>query len=392
MNADVIIVGGGVVGSSIAYHLLNDHFAGRVIVFERDSTYARASSNLAMGGIRQQFGAAPNIRMAQYSVGFYRSFDETMSRRRLQPRAHFCQRGYLFLVNEQLSAQYEQRYEHQLAFGANVRRLTVEEISQLVSGILLDDIRFGLFGPEDGYLDPKAVLWGFRELAEAAGAEYRTGEVSSILRNGTGVTGVEIDGREHLRSSIVVNAAGAYAAAVAASAGVDIPVVPVRQQLFRCAIPKGEQHRLPVILDPGGVHWRYEDPAHPNAPAHIVVARTKWDEPPGDSVVPDFDRWWNELRPDLVRRMPRYANATLVDGWGGLYELTPDHNPVLGEHPLLRGFFLANGFSGHGLMLAPAVGKLLASLIQYGRWEFEADVFTNDRFSKGLLVHDNATV
>ena len=394
MTADILIIGGGVVGSSVAYHLRRDGFTGRVVVVERDPSYARASSNLAMGGIRQQFGSAVNIRMAQYSIAFYREFNARMSTPARPVDARFTQRGYLFLIDAESAGRVEGRLERQRALGARAERLSVDEVRRLVPDLWLDDIVFGVMGSEDGYADPKAVLAGFRSGAEAAGAEYLTGEVVAIHRTEGWATGVTLDDGDEIDAGIVVNAAGPYASLVAEMAGVSIPVQPVRQHLFRCALPRVWPYRFPMVIDPGGVHWRHVDPVSPGDPDRLTLAFTKVDEPAGENFACDDSRWEREFLPALVRRMPVLKNARLpVEGWAGLYEMTPDHNPVIGEHPRLRGFYLANGFSGHGLMMAPATGKAVSELIRLERSEtVDVSPFAADRFERDALVRDEAVI
>jgi len=393
MRADVVVVGGGVVGSSIAYHLRTDGFTGRVIVVERDPSYARASSGRAMGGIRQQFGSAVNVRLAQYSIDFYRRFDQALPRAAGLPPSGFVQRGYLFLVNDELADRFERRFARQRRLGACVERLSLDRIRQLVPDLRLDDIRFGLFGPEDGYASPRAVLAGLRHAALAAGATYLAAEVVGIEYAGGRVTGVTLDRGERVTCATLVNAAGPFAGALAALAGIALPVQPVRQQLFRCALARVWPYRFPVVIDPTGVHWRHEDPSETAPRDRIVVARTKLDEPPGENFDCDVSRWEREFRPPLISRLPALEPLELLDGWAGLYEMTPDHNPIIGDHPQRRGFVLANGFSGHGLMLAPAVGKAVSELVRLGACQtFDISAFDVRRFARGELFWDEAMI
>ena len=394
MPADrIVIVGGGVVGSSIAWHLRTGGVDGEVVVVERDPTYRRASSFLAMGGVRQQFGSAANIRLAQYSVHFYERFDDTMRTPEHRPRAWFRQRGYLFLADDANAERFERRYERQRALGARVERLDVDAIRTRVPDLFLDDVRFGVFGPDDGYANPREVLAGFRHAAAAAGATYITGEVSRLEVTGGRIRGVTLDGGVTLDARAVVNAAGPFAAKLAALADLDLPVTPVRQHLFRCALPHRWPYRFPVVIDPGGVHWRHDDPVAPGDPDRIIVACTRLDEPAGENFACDADRWTTDFRPPLVARLPAFEAAELVEGWAGLYEMTPDHNPLLGEHPELAGFHLANGFSGHGLMMAPATGAALAELLMTGASaRLEIGAFDPGRFARGEEFRDDAMI
>ncbi len=392
-TADVVIIGGGVVGSSIGYHLRQDGFTGRIVVVERDDTYARASSNLAMGGIRQQFGSTVNIKLSQYSIAFYRDFDARMSVAGHTARAWFRQRGYLFLVDGPSAERFERRYAILTSRGARTRRLSVDEIRTMLPDLHVDDLVFGLIGPDDGYANPKEVLRGFRAGARAAGVEYVTAEVSTIRREDERVTGVTLASGERLDTPAVVNAGGPFAGAVAKRAGLHQPVEPVRQHLFRCDLPRYWPYRWPMTIDPGGVHWRHDDPLEPGEPDRIILARTKLDEPPGENFACDESRWLADFYPDLVRRVPAFKDVRLVEGWAGLYEMTPDHNPMIGEHPALKGFFMANGFSGHGLMMAPATGKVVSELIRCGRSEtFDISDLSIERFARGELFWDEAMI
>ena len=392
-RADVVIVGGGVVGSSVAYNLRQDGFTGRIVIVERDHTYARASSSLAMGGIRQQFGSAVNIRMVQYSVAFYRDFDQRMRAGGHEPHASFRQRGYLFLADAASADALERRHRIMRERGANVRRLSVDEIRTMLPDLRVDDLLWGLFGPDDGYANPREVLHGFRAAARAAGVEYLEDDVVDIHQDSGRVQGVTCRSTGRIDTPVVVNAAGPFAAAVGQLAGIDQPVRPMRQHLFRCDLPRLWPYRFPMVIDPGGLHWRHEDPQTAGVPDRIVLAKTKLDEPYGENFTCDTSRWMADFYPDLVVRIPALKDVRLVEGWAGLYEMTPDHNPMIGEHPSLRGFFMANGFSGHGLMMAPATGKVVAELIRCGRSDtIDVTPLSVTRFARGELFWDEAMI
>jgi FAD-dependent oxidoreductase domain-containing protein 1 len=392
-TADVVIIGGGVVGSSIGYHLREDGFTGRVVIAERDDSYTRASSNLAMGGIRQQFGSTVNIRLAQYSIAFYRTFDARMSVQGHTARAWFRQRGYLFLVDAASAERFERRHAILTSRGARTKRLSVDDIRAMLPDLYVDDLVFGLIGPDDGYANPREVLRGFGAGARAAGVEYVSADVTAVRRERGRIAGVTFASGEHIDTPVVVNAAGPFAACVARLAGVEQPVHPVRQHLFRCDLPRHWPYRWPMTIDPGGVHWRHDDPVEPGQPDRIILAKTKLDEPEGENFACDDSRWLGDFYPDLVRRVPAFRDVRLVEGWAGLYEMTPDHNPMIGEHPQLPGFFMANGFSGHGLMMAPATGKVVSELIRCGRSEtIDISELSIARFARGQLFWDEAMI
>jgi len=356
ISPDIIIIGGGVIGSSIAFHLLEDGFKGGVTVMERDSSYQFASSALALGGVRQQFMSALNIRMVQYSLTVLERF----------PECQFRQRGYLFLGNESNWPDLQRRYDIQKSLGAQCELLTVADIRRLVPELFCDDILGGLFGPKDGYVDPRATLRAFRTRAEQLGAKYVSAELQKVERG-----------------PIYVIAAGAYSAAVSSVFGVEVPVTPVRQQLFRCELPRPWTYEFPVVIDPGGVHWR----SSPNN--EIVIAKTNPHEPPGFRFGCDLPRFHDDLMPVLVKRVPEFRDLKLTFGWGGLYEMTPDHNGIIDR--LGDGLYIAAGFSGHGLMMAAATGKLMAELILAGRFQtLDASILSCGRFARNEWINDGA--
>lgn len=393
MISDVVIIGGGVIGSSAAYHLLTEGFRGRVAVVERDPSYARASSNLAMGGIRQQFATLPSVAMARYSIEFYKQFDAAICGGSLTPPADFRQRGYLFLANDQNAAHLNRRFDAMRAAGARVDRLSSADVRDLLPDLVHADLKFGLLGKDDGYANPRAVLAGFRQAASHAGASYLDDEVVAIERSEHRVEGVRLGKGDRIATTIVVNAAGPYARAVGRLANTEVPVDPVRQQLFRAALPTRWPYRFPMVVDPTGVHWRHEDADRGSPDDTILVAKTNLAEAAGENFHCDLQRWTDEFFPPLKRRVPAFGGLRLLNGWSGLYEMTSDHNPVIGEHPELEGFILANGFSGHGLMLSPATGKIVSELVRLKRSEtFEITSFDVRRFARGKLLSDEATI
>lgn len=393
MTSDVVIVGGGVIGSSAAWHLREEGFTGRIVVIERDPEYRRASAALAMGGIRQQFCTAVTVAMVQFSVRLWQEFDRRLTTPTHTPRAWFRQRGYLFLADAASSRRLMARYEAERRAGAVVKMLAPDAIRAIAPDLILDDIIFGVFGPDDGYANPREVLLGFRQGTAARQVEYLTDEVTSVEQTSGRVTGVMLASGTRIAAPMVVNAAGAWAGRLAASAGLSVPVEPLRQMLFRAALPERWPYRFPMIVDPSGVHWRHDDPTEPGMADGIVVAFTKWDEEIGENFEADQSRWPREFMPALVARLPTLASVTNVRGTAGLYEMTPDHNPVLGEHPALSGFIFANGFSGHGLMMSPATGHIVSEYIRLGRSDtFDITPFAPDRFERGVLLQDDATI
>ncbi|CAA9327630.1 MAG: hypothetical protein AVDCRST_MAG89-1978 [uncultured Gemmatimonadetes bacterium] len=393
-SADVVIVGGGVVGSSAALQLRER--GARVVVVERDPTYARASSRLATGGVRQQFGSALNVAMARHSLEFYRRFDERAQAAGHPGRAWFRERGYLFLADAAGADRLERRFEAQRASGARVERWTRAQAAAHVPGLETRDVELAVFGPEAGYLEPREVLAGFRAMAARAGAEYVHGSVVEVERAAGRVCGVRVStaaGEIAIAAPRVVNAAGAYAAEVGRAAGVELPVSPVRQHLFRLQLHGPLPSRIPMIFDPDGTHWRLDDPRAPGDPERLVIGRSREDEPAGENFECDHGRLERELLPALARRYPAARVHSVAEAWAGLYEMTPDHNALLGEHPALPGFIVAAGFSGHGLMMAPATGLAVAELAIDGHCStFAILPLAVDRFERGEPFIDDALV
>ena len=395
-TAAVVVIGGGVIGSSIASRLRQKLGDARVVVVERDPTYARASSWLATGGIRQQFESPLNVAMAQYGTAFYRRFDQLTAACGHRSRAWFRQRGYLFLADESNAHQMETRYAARKASGANVERWTKRQVAEHVDGLATDDIALGIFGPDDGYLDPREVVTGMRAILEATGVEFVHGAVTAVARTAGRVSGVHLEtpgGTREIVTPVVVNAAGAYAAAAGHLAGLTLPVDPVRQHLFRLSLADELPNRIPMIFDPDGTHWRLDDARSGNDEECLVIGRSRTDEPVGENFDCDRTRLEHEMLPTLTRRFPAARVRSVVDGWSGLYEMTPDHNALLGEHPDLPGFVVAAGFSGHGLMMAPAAGLAVAELIVTGRSStFDITPLAVDRFVRGKPLLDGALV
>ena len=275
-----------------------------------------------------------------------------------------------------------------------VQLLSRDEIRDLVPDLELDDILFGVLGPSDGYAAPREVLKGFRHAAQSAGAEFVHDEVTGVESAGGRVQPCRARERCVHRHAVGRERGWPMGrTALPSLAGVNVPVQPMRQMLFRASLPHRWPHRFPMVIDPGGVHWRHDDPVDPDQADRIIVAFTKWDEPIGEHFEPLLDRWDAEFLPALVRRLPAFRALSNVEGWAGLYEMTPDHNPVLGEHPQLKGFVVANGFSGHGLMMSPATGKIVSEIVCTGAsTTFDISIFAADRFERGAPVHDAATI
>lgn len=381
-TADILIIGGGIVGSSIAYNLLNDGFKGKVIVFEKDPLYKFASSTLAGGGIRQQFANPINIRMMQYSVKVYENFDEIMSVGGEPINIEFKQNGYMYLTDESNWGIYNKKYETQKKLGADVVKLNLKQILEVFNKggleINVNGLKGAFFGPKDGRLDPYSVLQGFIKKAKSLGAKYVYDEVIGITISNHQVEKLTTKKGDLFSSRVIINAAGAWAQEVGKLAGVYLPVEPTNHQRFICLIKNGFKKKFPTfVVFPNRVWFMIE------SKFTIGTGLTKLDQKPGFSFDWSRDYFLNDIWPRLAERVPLFETLKLEHGYAGLYENTPDECCILGEHPELKGFYLANGFSGHGVMQAPATGKLISELIRLGRYEtLNASEFSLDRFEK----------
>ncbi len=386
--ADVVIIGGAVMGSSIAYNLLKDGVDGKVLVLERDPTYERSSTALSVGGIRQQFGSKVNIDISRYSVPFYEKFDELMEVERERPHADFRQQGYLFLGREDKWPVMQRLHEFQTSQGVEVRLLRPHEILEIIPHINLEGVVGATFGPRDGYVDPHGVLSGFLKKAKFMGARYITDEAVKIEVKSNKVERVKTRKGEWIQSPIVVNAAGPFAREVGMMAGIDIPVDPLRRMVYECIPPKEFNYEVPLTIDTTGLYFRTE------TGGRILTGKSKEDEPVGVNFTWERGLFYDEIWPGIAHRIPLFDRLRLQGGWAGLYaENRLDHNAILGEHPEIKGFYMAVGFSGHGLQQAPAVGKALSEAIRLGRYEtIDVSCLGIDRFETGQLVIEEAVI
>lgn len=379
---DVVIVGAGVVGASVAFHL-TERGAGRVLLLEREARQGLGSTGRATGGVRSQFETDVNIEMSRWSVGFFENCDFDCG---YEPR------GYLFFATRESELEYLRRnVARQTELGVRgVRLVGPETIAELVPGMECGDILGGSFGATDGFIDPLAVMRGFTERALANGAGLRCGAaVERIETEGGRVTGV-VAGGELIECGAVVICAGAWSARLAATAGVDLPVEPLKRQIIWAESPRDLPAGLPMVIDLGsGFHFR---PAK-GSRREVLFACPDRDERPS------FD---TEFDPSFIPRV--YERARARAGFlaetkpvpekcrAGLYENTPDHHAILGGCGV-AGLYLAVGFSGHGVMHSPATGRALAGIILDGEPDlpFVAPLGL-ERFERGEPLRETAFI
>lgn len=385
-TADVVIIGSGIVGSSVAYHLA-EQGCTNVLVIEREAHQGKGSTGKSMGGVRVQFSTAVNIQMSRYSIDFFSRFDEVMGH-----PADYRPHGYLFCATNERHLEYlKTNRELQMSLGvSNVELVTQREISQFVPQLRIDDIVGGTFCATDGFVDPHSVMTGFMRQARKRGVKlWLDTPVIGIQSDPSdgGVSNV-ITARGNVSTRIVVNAAGPWAREVAAMAGVDLPVEPLRRQLVPTEAFTELPQRFPMVIDMStGFHFRREG-------AGILLAWNDPEERPGFNTDPD-PGFIEKILSRAADRVPCLADARVNPrrAWAGLYEMTPDHHSVIGPAAQVKGLYFVNGFSGHGVMHSPASGRIAADLILHGNSDLiDSSQLSVERFKTGRLLHETAVL
>jgi sarcosine oxidase subunit beta len=347
----VVIVGGGAIGTSVAYHLARLGLRD-VVLLEKENALSMGSTGRSVGGIRHQFSTATNIRLSLGSVAKFKRFNEEVG------PADFHWVGYLFLLDNETDLEdFRRNVSLQQSFGVPVSLLTPSEARAQVPPMNVDDIIAATLCPADGVGDPSAVALAYAAAARTMGVKIQTGvEVAHISVEHGRVSGVRTRTHEHLDAEWVVDAAGPYSANVAMLAGVELPVVPLRRQVFVTEAFDRMPAQFPMTIDFGSsFYFRREG-------SGILVGMTDKHEPPSFKTHWDAE-WRDQVIDKAVRRVPVLEDAAIARGWGGLYDTTPDANPIIGAVPEVANFVVATGFSGHGFMHSPMTGQIVAELI-----------------------------
>lgn len=366
MAQDIVIVGGGAIGSSIASFLVADpDFRGTVTVIERDPTYARASSALSASSIRQQFSTPINIALSRFGIEFLRSIGQRLAVNGERPEVSLVENGYLFLASPQGEQTLRNNHALQRAHGVDVDLMTPEALRRRFPWLNTGDLACGAFGVRgEGWFDGYSLLQAFRRHARSRGVRYVHAEASGFDVEGSRVRAVRLDSGERINGDTFIDAAGPWAAEVARWLDIDLPVRARRRCVFgfQCATPIAS---CPLVIDPTGVWFRPEgknqficgvSPDGANDP----------DDLPLDVDHPLFE---DVLWPALANRVPAFEALRPLEAWAGYYEYnTFDQNGIVGPHPQWPNFWFANGFSGHGLQQAPAVGRAVAERLVHGRY------------------------
>jgi len=384
---DVIIIGGGIMGSAAAYYLMKTDNTLKVAVVERDPTYARASTTLSMTNARIQFSLKQNIEISQYALKALDQFEDEMAVEGEKPKIYYRREGNLFLVDEAGRRGAQEALALQQSLGCRVDWWSPEKIKRYYPLYDPGDLAGGTFGLEDGHFDAYAVLMAYKAKAKSLGATYIKDEVEKIQRKHGRIAGVQTVQGSTLTAGYVINCAGAWAAQVAETAGANLPVVPVKRQVFILDTAVKPQGPLPLTVLPSGLYFRTE------TGGIILLGKSMEEDPIGHQFSWDDKRFMEILWPELAEFVPAFDRLKLVRGWAGLYAVnTLDGNAIVGEWPEIKGLFLANGFSGHGLQQAPAVGRYLSELILERPLSLDLSIFSPTRILTNKPLSEDGLV
>lgn len=391
-SSDIAIIGGGVIGSAIAWWL-KAHFAfpGSVTVIEPDPTYAEGATGRSLGSLRQQFSMPENILLSRFGLEFVRHIrnridlpeDET-------PDVQFRDGQYLFLATEAGAEALRSNVATQQATGSPVALLSPDEVRERFPWIRVHDIALAALGLRDeGWLDPHALLQAFRRGARRAGAVFLQDRATAIRCAGNRVSELSLGAGETLAVGQVVNAAGPWAGAIAAMAGIGLPVVPRKRTVFHVTTPTPPTDPV-LIVDPSGVYVRPEGNGFLTGSSPLPGEP----DPDGGSLDPDYDQFEGRCWPALANRSAAFEALRMTGAWGGFYDYNSfDQNAVLGPHAEITNFHFANGFSGHGVQQAPAVGRALAEWLLQGRSvSLDLGLFSHDRIAANRPVVERGII
>ena len=387
-TAEVVVIGGGCMGASVAYHLTRRGVTD-VVLLERETQLATGSTGKNAGGVRHQFSNAANIKLSIESIGLLERFEEEVGR-----AIDFHQDGYLFLLSTDASVEtFRRNVALQRSLGVEVDWLDATAAAQVAPGLQTAGVVGATFCRRDGVADPNGVTMGFAQAAQAAGATVeRDTEVTGIRLSGGRVIGVATS-KGAIDAPIVVNAAGPHAREIGFMAGVDVPVDPFRRHIFIAQAPQAAAasstwavpaSRVLVIDFESTFYFHREG-------AGLLFGMGDRNETPTFDMTVQWD-FLPQVIDVAVTRLPALAEASISHAWAGLYEVTPDANPIIGAAAGVDGFFLINGFSGHGFQHSPAAGRILADVIVGRDPQFDLTPFAHARFANRALAGERYVV
>lgn len=382
---DVIFVGGGIMACATAYHLLKADATLRIAIVEKDPSYEKSSTVLSDGNIRIQFNVKENILISQYGFKMLANFAEEMAVGDTKPNIHFRGNGNLFLVDDANLDHTLEGMRLQQSYGGDVEWWDAEEVGEHYPFMDTSTFVGGTFGAQDGTMDPHAVLQGYKNKAIDLGAIYIVGEVVNVDVEHNQVQGVTLADSQVLSGKFVVNSAGAWGTAIAQKLGVMLPVAPVMRHVFHFEGKLFSKDVLPMLVFPTGLYVHHESANHFMVGKSLPVDKEGFDFTFNRNLFSEYI--WEEL----VHFIPEFEYLKLLNGWTGLYAVnTFDGNAILGESPQLKGFILANGFSGHGFQQCHAVGAYLRDVILGQQPELDLSVFSQQRILDNKPIYENA--
>jgi glycine/D-amino acid oxidase-like deaminating enzyme len=387
-SSDIVIVGGGVMGSATAFFLLSDPgFTGRVTVVEKDPTYRFASSALSASSIRQQFSTPLNIQLSLFGIGFLRDIGRHLALPGETLTIGLREPGYLIMATAEHEALLRRNVELQRAHGADTTVLSPADMKQRFPWIETDGVAaagFGLTG--EGSFDGPALMQAFRRKAASIGARYVHGEVVAVEKVGPRIAAVRLADGTRIACGAMVLAAGPSSGAVAALAGVELPVRPRKRTVFVFRSP-AVLPRCPLVIDTNGVWVRPEGDG-------FVAGVSPPDHEDADADPADFEMdhqfFDDPIWPTIAARIPAFEQLRLSGGWAGHYEVnTLDHNAVIGPHPEIANLVFVTGFSGHGMQQAAAAGRAVGELLVHGAYRtIDVSLFGYERIRDGRPVRE----
>ncbi|WP_280152714.1 FAD-dependent oxidoreductase [Piscinibacter sp. XHJ-5] len=358
---DVVVVGGAIVGSAAAYFLACEpSFRGSVLVLEKDASYQHCATGRSAASIRHQFSTPENIQASQFGTAFIREAGSRLAIDGETPDVGFREAGYLFLAQAAQRGVLEANHRIQRELGVHAALLAPDAIAERFPWLATGDLDIASLGLSgEGWLDAYGLMRALRRKAIALGARYRESEVTGLVRQGRRITHVEMSDGSRVACSLVINAAGSGAREVARSAGIALPVESRKRCVFHFTSP-ARLPNCPLVIDPAGAWFRPEGDG-------FICGISPPDDPECVDFEVDHSLWDEVLWPALAQRVPGFEAARVRHAWAGHYDVHPlDHNVILGAHPEVDNLLFANGFSGHGLQQAPAVGRALAELVVHG--------------------------
>ena len=367
MTQHIVIIGGGAVGSSTAYHLAaNPAFRGTITVIERDPTYRIASSSLSCASIRQQFSTPVNVAMSRFGFHFLENAHHLLAVNAEPAEIALKRQGYLFLATAQNIDTLRHVHTIQKQAGADVALLTPSEIAARYPYINTDDLAGGSLGlSSEGWFDGPGLLAAFRRKARALGVTYRAADATGLTTHSDKITGITLSDGTTVPADLVVNAAGPWSWRVAAWLGIALPIRPRKRMVYVVRIP-GTLENCPMLIDSSGNFLR------PEGPGYICGRSPGETEPDPDEPPLEMEdaMFHDHVWPELAHRIPQLETLKLTGGWAGYYELnTWDYNGFVGPHPACPNMIFATGFSGHGMQHSPATGRAVSELITHGAFQ-----------------------